>query len=334
MVGRPEEQATKDAPAAIVTRPKILLLDDEERILKSLNAIFRFKYQVFMTTEGIDALEILKQERPNLVISDQRMPRMSGVDFLRQAKAVSPNTVRILLTGYSDLASIIGSINDGEVYRFLNKPWGNQEIQAVVGDAIAIGVELAKTPAPEAKMDMPIVAAVESDEAVLIIGSDEDETRRLIASVRGTAKCYAAKNLGEALKLLNTHHIAIIIADLKPADSESVVLLKLLKQEHPQILTIALGDFADSAKVVELINRAKVYRYMIKPFKPNMLEHYVQSALAQYRAYQAKPALLSQQKSESPTEDRQSARAQSILRHLQGLRGFFSRKSDSRFPVS
>src|SRR5215831_14353899 len=125
-----------------IERPKILLLDDEERILNALSALFRYKYQVFTATDGEKAIAILKQCHVHVVISDQRMPEMTGIEFLRAAKEVSPNTVRILLTGFSDLSAIIDSVNDGEVYRFLNKPWGNQEIQAVVADAVAIGVAL------------------------------------------------------------------------------------------------------------------------------------------------------------------------------------------------
>src|SRR5215471_5249352 len=125
-----------------VERPKILLLDDEERILNALSALFRYKYQVFTATDGEKAIAILKQCHVHVVISDQRMPEMTGIEFLRAAKEVSPNTVRILLTGFSDLSAIIDSVNDGEVYRFLNKPWGNQEIQAVLADAVGIGLEL------------------------------------------------------------------------------------------------------------------------------------------------------------------------------------------------
>ena len=87
--------------------------------------------------------EIMKRFNPHVVISDQRMPEMTGVEFLRQVKDFAPQTVRILLTGYSDLASIVGSINEGEVFRFISKPWDNAEIQKTIGEAAAIALELA-----------------------------------------------------------------------------------------------------------------------------------------------------------------------------------------------
>lgn len=299
-------------------KPKVLLLDDEERILKSLNAIFRFKYQVFATTDGHEALEIIERERPHLVISDQRMPKMSGVDFLRQAKIVCPNTIRILLTGYSDLASIIGSINDGEVYRFVNKPWGNQEIQAIVADAVAIGIQLARTPtSPEP------LAVVDNKEDVLVVDDNEANARQIIEILGNVAKCHLAKSVDDALLILQAHPVAIIVADLKPGSDDKVVLFKLLKQEHPQILTIVMADYSDSTKLIELINQAKIYRYLIKPIKLKMLHYYVNAAIKQYRAYNAQPVLLNQQKPEDHPEQRQTAPSRTILRVLHSLRNRF-----------
>ena len=88
--------------------PRVLFLDDDERILKTLKALFRSRYDVLTTTEGQIALEYMKQGHVHVVVSDQRMPGMTGVEFLRKAKEISPNTIRILLTGYSDLTAIVG----------------------------------------------------------------------------------------------------------------------------------------------------------------------------------------------------------------------------------
>src|SRR5205085_8978248 len=107
----------------------------------------------------------------HLIVSDQRMPNMTGVEMLRQAKEMSPNTVRILLTGYSDLASIVGSINDGEVYRFINKPWNNQDIQGVVAEACAIGAELWDVAVPQGQ------AIEKMEEAILVVDATRTHLR-------------------------------------------------------------------------------------------------------------------------------------------------------------
>ena len=126
--------ASESAQAAAKTR--VLFVDDEERILTALKSIFRSKYHVLTAANGQEALDFIQRFKIPVIVSDQRMPGMLGVDLLRQSRELAPDSVRILLTGYSDLASIVGSINDGEVFRFISKPWDNQELQQVIAEAV------------------------------------------------------------------------------------------------------------------------------------------------------------------------------------------------------
>jgi len=105
-------------------KPKILLVDDEVRILRSLGLLLRMQYQVFATSDGNEALDILAREHIHVLISDQRMPIMTGTELLSRARKVSPKTVRILLTGYADAAAVEDSVNEAEIFRYINKPWG------------------------------------------------------------------------------------------------------------------------------------------------------------------------------------------------------------------
>ena len=113
-------------------KPTLLFVDDEERIVNLLRTMFRSEYQVLTATSGKEALEILAKHRVEVLVSDQRMPGMLGVELLAEARKRSPATMRILLTGYSDLAAIVGSVNDGEVFRFINKPWNHEEIKTII----------------------------------------------------------------------------------------------------------------------------------------------------------------------------------------------------------
>jgi len=127
-----------------VKKARLLIVDDEERILTALKSRFRERYHVFTTTDGTKALDFLRRYPMHVIISDQRMPIMPGVELLRRSREISPRSVRILLTGYSDLAAIVGSINEGEVYRFISKPWDNDQLQRVVAEAVTIALELAR----------------------------------------------------------------------------------------------------------------------------------------------------------------------------------------------
>lgn len=101
----------------------ILIVDDEPDILDSLALSLEEDYNVLTATSGFDGLELLKEHEVALIISDQRMPKMTGVEFLAQAEEMSPNTVRMMLTGFADFDAIVDAINRGQVYRYISKPW-------------------------------------------------------------------------------------------------------------------------------------------------------------------------------------------------------------------
>ena len=122
----------------MTNRPTIIFIDDEERIVRSLAVMFKGQYNVVATTNPREVLDVIKRQRVHLVVSDQRMPEVVGVDLLREVRALSPLTMRVLLTGYSDLAAIVGSINDGEIFRFVSKPWDPAEFRATVDSAVSI----------------------------------------------------------------------------------------------------------------------------------------------------------------------------------------------------
>jgi diguanylate cyclase (GGDEF)-like protein len=114
----------------------LLLLDDEENILRSLIRLFRRDgYRVLSATNAHDAFELLARHPVQVVLSDQRMPGMSGTEFLSQVKALYPETIRIVLSGYTDLASVTDAINRGAIYKFLTKPWDDDALSAQVQDA-------------------------------------------------------------------------------------------------------------------------------------------------------------------------------------------------------
>jgi response regulator RpfG family c-di-GMP phosphodiesterase len=115
----------------------LLFVDDESSILSSLRRLFRsLGYTIYVAESGQQGLEILKQHPVDLVISDMRMPEMDGAAFLEQVEKKYPDTVRILLTGFSDIASTIDAINKGKIYRYISKPWEDAEITLTVRQAL------------------------------------------------------------------------------------------------------------------------------------------------------------------------------------------------------
>lgn len=116
---------------------RILCVDDEEQVLNTLERMLRIKnYEVFTALGGTKGLEILENERMDVVIADQRMPEMNGSEFLRIVREKYPNTVRIMLSGYSDFESLTKAINEGEIFRFISKPWDMEELFEIIDLAL------------------------------------------------------------------------------------------------------------------------------------------------------------------------------------------------------
>lgn len=114
----------------------VLCVDDEPNILSSLRRLFRTPgYRVLLAESGSQALEILSKEPVDLVISDMRMPMMDGAQLLEQVKERWPHIVRLLLTGYADVTSTIAAINKGQIHRYMNKPWNDDEVLLVVKES-------------------------------------------------------------------------------------------------------------------------------------------------------------------------------------------------------
>jgi response regulator RpfG family c-di-GMP phosphodiesterase len=115
----------------------VLLVDDEAGVLSALRRLLRpTGYQVLTAESGVAGLEVLATHPVDLIVSDMRMPNMNGAEFLSKARAQHPNTMRILLTGYSEIDSAVRAINEGGVYRYLNKPWDDQDLLLTVRQAI------------------------------------------------------------------------------------------------------------------------------------------------------------------------------------------------------
>lgn len=114
----------------------LLLVDDEENILAALRRLFRRDgYRILTASSGAEGLELLARNEVDVIVSDQRMPGMTGVDFLRRCKVMRPETIRMTLSGFTDLQSIIDAVNEGAVYKFLTKPWDDDRLREHVAQA-------------------------------------------------------------------------------------------------------------------------------------------------------------------------------------------------------
>jgi signal transduction histidine kinase len=120
----------------MANRHTILVVDDEPDVVKSVQDLLRLEYKVLGATRARQAMEIMATEEVHVVMTDQRMPEITGVEFLRQIRGDYPEAIRLLFTGYADIRAVIDAINQGNVYRYITKPWDPEELETVIRQAV------------------------------------------------------------------------------------------------------------------------------------------------------------------------------------------------------
>src|SRR6185437_10835381 len=116
-------------------RHTLLVVDDEVDVLESLRHLFHRSYRVLTASSGDQALDLLGHNDVHLILSDQRMPGMSGDVFLGHARKVRPDAIRMLFTGYADIQAVINAVNEGNIFRYILKPWDAGELESILRQA-------------------------------------------------------------------------------------------------------------------------------------------------------------------------------------------------------
>jgi serine/threonine-protein kinase len=293
----------------------LLLVDDEERILRSLAMLFRGAYRLQGTTDPQAALALVERETVHVIVSDQKMPTMRGAELLREVRSRSPHTMRILLTGYSELDAVVASVNEGEIFRYVSKPWDAAELRATVDEAAQIA---------RSQLEAPLAASIATAapgaaEGILVI-DDDAEVFRIVREVAGTAQpAYWARSMEQAFELLAAQNIGVVVSELRAGGESLTAALKLLKAQHPEVVTIVMTPFEDTGVLVGLINQGHVFRLLPKPVRRGPLGMNVASALRQHRVLKASPILRRRhqvEKIRQPEEVSVTARVMGFLGRL------------------
>ena len=294
--------------------PRILFVDDEERILRSLAMQFRREFEVLTESDPRRALERLRSEPVQIIVSDQRMPQMSGAELLAQASEIAPHSLRILLTGYSDLDAAIEALNSGGIFRYLTKPWDPQEMAATLRQAADIA-------ARQGTAGIPAGTPADSALTVLLL-DDHAETLATVSGFcqTGGHRLLHARSLAEALQLLNGETVDLLISDLKLGGEDTAPLLKTLAQAHPRLLSLVVTPFQDTQALLKLINEAQIFRYLPKPIRPGLFEKGLNAAARQAQTWRAQPGAVVTRLAAAPKEARERDKVGSLLGMLGRLR--------------
>jgi len=302
----------------------VLFVDDEPRVTSALKAIFRREYNVHIANSGAEALELLTKVNIDVLVSDQRMPKMLGNELLAEVSRKYPQTMRILLTGFMDKKAIVDSINEGEIYRFINKPWRNEEMREVVADA-ALASEIPIIPMPstvragekqtrktEPKNKNQDISRA-GDQAILMIEQAKDvrhQIRKFCSDEE--IMIYGTQNIEQAVAAATSREsIGVAVVELSEDTQSALQTINLLKRARPELITIALTEEYDAHTAVDLINQGQVFKYLAKPLDIAGFQNTIQNAFLRHRFLKSNSQANKRFKVESPTEK--------IVSSLQGL---------------
>jgi DNA-binding NtrC family response regulator len=261
----------------------VLCVDDEPNILRSLHWMLHKEFDVMTAPDGLSGLEMLRKHDFDVIVSDQRMPGMMGSEFLREASKIAPRAMRILLTGYSDLQAILRSVNEGEVFRFVNKPWSNEELTKTVTEAATI----AKTqPLPTPAADLEPIGG----DSVLLIDDDKEMIEMVRQAVSPDTQFRHASTLSEAVSILSAEPVGVLMSETRVGRMDATPLVKLLKQRHPEIVSMVFTVNSDVDAIIKLINQGQIYRFIPKPVKPGFLKLMLTSAVNKHRELKRSPS--------------------------------------------
>ncbi len=133
--GTRDDLSRREPPRTRQSGHRLLIVDDEDAVLESLQHLFHRGYHVLTAHDGPTALALLQEHEVHVILSDQRMPGMTGDAFLARARLLVPDAIRMLFTGYADIQAVIGAVNEGQIFRYIHKPWDAAELEAIVSQA-------------------------------------------------------------------------------------------------------------------------------------------------------------------------------------------------------
>ncbi len=335
-----------------VARPSILFVDDEPRVLNSMRVMFRREYELHLASSGIEALDILASSPIDVIVCDHKMPGMSGVQVLTRAKLVSPNSIRILLTGYADLDAVEGSINDGEVFRFLTKPCAPNELKQTVRLAANLALDSAGNAAarrsiPAASSALAIDDIVERAQAptirpasgdaprvspaapsctgtgILVFSKDDEVGEIAMAVAGGRVPIHRATSIAQVIDILTEHRPGVLFTDISQDKVTMQTMTARLKQHVPELVTIAIAEHRDVLDMVWLINHGQIFRFLRKPLSRGRCAISLKAALQHHENLLTSPELT---KRHTVRTEESDAASPGILARLKFLNNLWNRR--------
>lgn len=273
----------------------VLFVDDDEFVLRALEASFEDDYNVITDISAINALKTLESTKVDILVSDQRMPEMLGYELLAKARKIAPGAIRILMTGYSDKQSILETINKGEVFRFIAKPWKIEEFNDVLQQASeASEIEHIESTDNETDSRKKRTLNEHWSRAKSTIGyspsvlmhTREKYRKSLLqlASKSIDAKVFISQSLTASLDaIIKNNDIGIVFIEMNRINTDLISALAMLRRTRPEVVVIILTRSTDFEVAIKLINHGQAFRYLAEPIDLKTLQSAMLAGLIRHR---------------------------------------------------
>jgi len=261
--------------------PKVLCVDDEPALLRALRHLLGREFEVAVAGDAVQALALLRGDRFDVILSDQRMPGMCGTEFLQRAKVLSPHAVRLLMTGYADFHAVVSALNDGDVFRFISKPWDPLKLLASVQEAARLSrmsrmgwADFQDTGPRQGADALPELLLVQADAALAALCQTACE---------GLVMPIVAQDAADALTLLAQRRVAVVLLHAPgPADG-ALALARALRRRRPRPVVVVCSATQDTAGLQRLINDGLVHRFLPLPTTPERVRRLLAAVLKSRR---------------------------------------------------
>lgn len=280
--------------------PKVLCVDDEPALLRSLRLLLRAEFEVTVAEDGIQALALLGADRFDVIVSDQRMPGMTGAEFLQRAKVLAPHSMRLLLTGYADFNAVVCALNDGDVFRFISKPWDNLRLVEAVQEAARLArmSRMGWSDFQDTAIEEP---GQQLDEDVLLVQADAALATICTTACQGVARLQVAQDAADALTLLAQRRVAAVVVQQRPGASDTPALVRSIRRRRPRLSVVVCSAHPDVHALQRLINEGLINRYVALPADVDWLRQSIEGAIQRHIELCKKP--LQATRAPTPTQD-------------------------------
>ena len=276
------------------SKAPILYVDDEPSNLRLFERYFERDYRIFTAGSAEDARDILRREEIHLVITDQRMPGMTGVELLEAIKDDHPDIARMIVTAYSDVRVVIQAINAGRLDHYVTRPWDPDEVRIAIDRAVE-GYDLRRrnrqlTQRFEAKVGREAAAQMSWSRStrlptILFVDDDEEHVRQFKESFPREYTIYTASDGESALAVLRTREIHVLLTAQRLRGMTGVELLEAAIKESTYTQRVLLVAYLEFSVVVQAINVGRVDQFALKPWKPEELRVTIGDALDAYELH-------------------------------------------------